>query len=43
MSPTPAVSNLLPDDEVRLLLNPTAVLSPEHDFSGYRPIDLRDT
>ncbi|GLI73557.1 hypothetical protein PoHVEF18_001775 [Penicillium ochrochloron] len=31
MSPTPAVPNMMPDYEVRLLLNPTAVLSPEHE------------
>lgn len=32
MSPARAVSNIVPDYEIRLLLNPTAVLSSEHEL-----------
>jgi hypothetical protein len=33
ISPTQAAPNMVPDYEIRLLLNPTAVLSPEHKLT----------
>ncbi|KAJ5682303.1 hypothetical protein N7462_005468 [Penicillium macrosclerotiorum] len=34
MSPTHAAPNMIPDYEVRLMLNPTTVLSPEHELTA---------